>query len=177
MSQRSLAKASSSTSTTTSRAQPECSQAQLASPKRRSHTTPTATSLARLAVHQSQSRAYLMPALQSTADSPSREGNQALVAGRYQGAYSRRVTRCIMTVWLGLLFTQSSSFGSRSIRSELRGIAVTLAIIAIIDLWFSWRLEVNAPLPPMSKQRENDPPKKSRPRQDRRPRQTAQSSR
>lgn len=81
-----------------------------------------------------------MPALQSTADSLGREGSGTLAAGRYQGARSRRVTRCIMAVWLGLIFTQSSGFEGDSIWSELRGLAVTLVVVAIIDLWFSWRM-------------------------------------
>lgn len=81
-----------------------------------------------------------MPVLQSTADSLSRECEGALAAGRYQGVHSRRVSRCLMAIWLGILFFQPDVLESRSIASRLHALAITSAVVAICDLWFSRRM-------------------------------------
>lgn len=81
-----------------------------------------------------------MPVLQSTADSLNRESRGALAAGRYQGVHSRRVSRCLMAIWLGILFFQPDVLESRSIGSRLYAIMITLAVVAICDLWFSRRM-------------------------------------
>jgi hypothetical protein len=81
-----------------------------------------------------------MPVLQSTTDSLNREGKDALAAGRYQGVHSRRVSRCLMAIWLGILFFQPDVLESRSVGSRLYALAITLAVVAICDLWFSRRM-------------------------------------
>jgi hypothetical protein len=59
--------------------------------------------------------------------------------GRCQGATWRRVTRTIMAIWFGALFIGAAST-SHSLISWLKAILVTAAIIAAIDVWFSWRM-------------------------------------
>lgn len=81
-----------------------------------------------------------MPALQSTADNLDQENKDALVKGHYQGVHSRRVARYVMAVCLGILFFQPDILEGRSIGSRLYAIAITVAVVAICDLWFSRRM-------------------------------------
>jgi hypothetical protein len=81
-----------------------------------------------------------MPLSQSTAGSVSPGSGGALVAGRYQGVHSRRVTRWVMAVCFGTIFIGDDGPITHSIGHELSGIAVTLGIIALCDVWFSRRM-------------------------------------